>query len=417
MHTKQFFYLVIYINFLKYVYLEKVVELNFYRNLLYKNDSDFSELIKNRLYITLEVGSNYRKVDFQLIFHSPYFSVSSQDLDNSTTFRLFQSDFSFYSRTEFNYAQISEEKIKLNDKITINDFKIISDKFGTGKIGLNLNIDNNELLDFNFIKELIRNNLIDNYNIKLLYNKNDYSIGKIIFGSSFNYTRPFHMEKNSIFCFSVDKVIYQEEDYTTEIALDFYSGGIVSPKDFFIQVIEKFFKPYLENYICKRIILYEQYESTFFCNDNFTDIEKFGNIYFTINDFELKKSFVLEGKELFIKINSGYFFLIRRYLYSSINKWVLGSPFFRKYPISFNFQKNLIGFDINNYVDNSDKKTNNGSILPCILLIVIGLILIIFIVVNLYIFLFKKKRKVRANELDEDIIYNKKADEENNLGI
>jgi uncharacterized membrane protein len=50
-------------------------------------------------------------------------------------------------------------------------------------------------------------------------------------------------------------------------------------------------------------------------------------------------------------------------------------------------------------------------------LIVIGLILIIFIVVNLYIFLFKKKRKVRANELDEDIIYNKKADEENNLGI
>ena len=134
MHIKKIFYLVIYINFLKYVYLEKVVELNFYRNLLYKNDSDFSELIKNRLYITLEVGSNYRKVDFQLIFHSPYFSVSSQDLDNSTTFRPFQSDFSFYSRTEFNYAQISEEKIKLNDKITINDFKIISDKFGTGKL-------------------------------------------------------------------------------------------------------------------------------------------------------------------------------------------------------------------------------------------------------------------------------------------
>ena len=95
-----------------------------------------------------------------------------------------------------------------------------------------------------------------------------------------------------------------------------------------------------------------------------------------------------------------------------------GIAFFSKYPITLNFDKNLIGFDIinkNNSVVDIEK--NNNYALPWALFGSFAFILIIIICINLYFLVFKKKRKVRANELDEDIIYNKKIDEDNNLGI
>ena len=172
----------------------------------------------------------------------------------------------------------------------------------------------------------------------------------------------------------------------------------------------------MNNNTCKYIILQKYYESSIFCFDNFTYIENFGNIFFIINDFNLKYSFVLEGKELFMKVNNGYLFLIRSFVYSTIDKWVLGLPFFGKYPITLNLEKKLIGFDINEE-KNDDKSSNNDSILPWILLGVLGFIFILIIVFNIYIFICKKQRKLRANELDENIIYNEKKEEDNRLGI
>ena len=125
----------------------------------------------------------------------------------------------------------------------------------------------------------------------------------------------------------------------------------------------------------------------------------------------------MEGKDLFVKVKDGYLFVLRTYIYSAVDKWVLGLPFFSKYPVSLNFHKRLIGFDINKNITDTKQNNNNNSILPWALFGSLAVILIIIIAVNLYFFVFKKKRKIRANELDEDIIYNKKIDEDNNLGI
>ena len=46
------------------------MEINFYKNTSIKNESDFSELIKNKLYVTFELGSSKKKVDLQLYFSS-----------------------------------------------------------------------------------------------------------------------------------------------------------------------------------------------------------------------------------------------------------------------------------------------------------------------------------------------------------
>lgn len=411
-----FFWFVIIIFYLNFAKLEKIVEINFYRDLPSKNTSDYSDFITTKLYATFQVGSFQKNINFLISFSTPYFSISSDLVENSTSFKALDPDFSFYSKTEFNSAQRAEEKIKINEKIIINNFKLISDKFGDSKLGLNLNFENNALLNFSFIKELIQNDLIETYDMKMLYNENNFTHGKIIFGSSPTFKIPMYIERTSIIVFRVDQVKYQEEDFTAELSLDFDSGGILVPGNFY-KKIEKFFEPYIKKKTCNYVVLINKYESTIFCNENFNSFEKIDKIYFNINDFQFQQSLILEGRDLFIKVNNGYLFLIRTSMYYSIDKWVLGAPFIRKYPVTVNIDKKYVGFDFNMDNGNNDENQNNNNILPWILLGIFALVLIIVIGINLYIFVFKKKRKVRANELDDDILYEKKPEDERKLGI
>ena len=148
------FYLLDFIYVLNFIKSEKTVELNFYRNVSYKSDSDFSALMSNKLFGTIIIGSFEKKLDLEIFFNRPYFSISFSDIKNSTTLKQLEPNFTAYNKSEFYYSQKSEERIKINDKITVDDFKFICDRYGVGKIGLNLNIQNNELADFSFIKEL-----------------------------------------------------------------------------------------------------------------------------------------------------------------------------------------------------------------------------------------------------------------------
>ena len=91
-------------------------------------------------------------------------------------------------------------------------------------------------------------------------------------------------------------------------------------------------------------------------------------------------------------------------------------PFFGKYPVTFNLKKKLIGFDINKEKIIEDK-SNNNSLVAWILLGILGLLFILIISFNIYFFMYKRKRKIRANELDENIVYKEKNDEDNKLGI
>ena len=54
----RFFSLFIVLYILKYITNEKTFEINFYKNSSYINESDYSELIQNRLYSTFKIGSS-----------------------------------------------------------------------------------------------------------------------------------------------------------------------------------------------------------------------------------------------------------------------------------------------------------------------------------------------------------------------
>ena len=145
-------------------------------------------------------------MNLPLYFSSPYFSISYKDVEYSSTCKALEPHFTFYDKTGFNLARKSEEKIKINENIIIDNFKFISDKLGTGKLGLNLNCDNKELIDFIFIKELLRNNLVETPDITISFNDKGFSSGKLIFGLSPKYSLPIHIEDKSIFCFIIDKI-------------------------------------------------------------------------------------------------------------------------------------------------------------------------------------------------------------------
>ena len=67
-------------------------------------------------------------------------------------------------------------------------------------------------------------------------NENNFTHGKIIFGSSPTFKIPMYIERTSIIVFRVDQVKYQEEDFTAELSLDFDSGGILVPGNFYKKI-------------------------------------------------------------------------------------------------------------------------------------------------------------------------------------
>ena len=115
------------------------------------------------------------------------------------------------------------------------------------------------------------------------------------------------------------------------------------------------------------------------------------------NDF-LKYNFTFTYKDLFMKYENKYYFLILFKWY--IDKWNFGYPFFKKYQIFFDSDKKIFGL----YPNKSN--SNNWNFSPWILVFVFALLFIITLIILLiFIKYFKQKRKIRANELEDNFEY------------
>ena len=122
-------------------------------------------------------------------------------------------------------------------------------------------------------------------------------------------------------------------------------------------------------------------------------------------------NFVLNYKDLFLKIGNYYYFLIL--FNEDINEWILGHIFLNKYTMVFNPEKKTIGWYYDSSIDanaNLDVKKSNTTIIIFIILSVIFLLVIIGLLV--YIFYYRPKyRKIRPNELEENFDYSPKDNE------
>ena len=174
--------------------------------------------------------------------------------------------------------------------------------------------------------------------------------------------------------------------------------GIISSKFYQEYVNETFFNALFSLKKCYSEIinniqdLYS--EITIYYCDKDIDIKKFESINFYSKDNNF--TFTLDYNDLFQIYNNKYVFLAS--FYSSYGVWRLGEVFQKKYNMFLDMDNKLFGFytNINNI---------NNYKFYFILIIFILVVVILYLSVLLYNSLMKKKRKLRANELEDNYEY------------
>ena len=170
---------------------------------------------------------------------------------------------------------------------------------------------------------------------------------------------------------------------------------------------ENFFKKYISSNICleKTLTLSSGLkEYLIICNPSMKDnLKYFPTLYFFNIKFEY--TFNLDYNDLFIEINNKIYFLIVG-KDMELNIWNLGKIFMKKYPFIFNEDTDA----------NEKSEENNSKVKQFFkdyyLLIILLICVILGIIFGIYIGAkIWKKRRVRANELDDNVDY---TENENN---
>ena len=202
------------------------------------------------------------------------------------------------------------------------------------------------------------------------------------------------------------------KDFYNSVYIDFNNYLIQTPRTYYNQMREEFFKEYISKKIC---ISYrgDGFESIY-CNksENFTinDLQQFPKLYLQNN--ELQYIFEFNYEDFFIEKDNKYWFLVILPIYYDLEEWYFGIIFLRKYNLIFNPDSKTISFYNPNlpYEEdgNSPKEINDINIKLIVIIVIIILLGIIFIGLGIYIgkiIYDNKKEKKRFNELDDNFEY------------
>ena len=183
--------------------------------------------------------------------------------------------------------------------------------------------------------------------------------------------------------------------------------------DYYYHITLNYFKNYIQNKICKleEITIGVYHYFAIECDKdkfNIDDMKQFPELTLTLLCFNT--DFKLNYKDLFYETKYKYFFniIFNKFIFE---RWVLGKPFLRKYPMVINYEDQTIGYYNENIEIKTDKKINvnyKGRKFYFYLLILLALVLF-FIIGIIFYFVGKNKNKMkkrRANELlDDDFDY------------
>ena len=278
--------------------------------------------------------------------------------------------------------------------------------FNGSLIGLKNKPPSSKILT-HLIWEMKTNSLIDNYVFKIQY-KNDNE-GELIIGNyPHEYNNDFE-EKNLRLTdgnalgdgWSIKFSNIISDNYISNINIGKFSlsiAGIVVPEDYSLFLNETFFKKYFTDNICKIQIINagkNNYFYQYICDKRF-NANYFRNLKF--ENKNLNYTFEFTQKDLFFHYNN-YIYSLIIFSNKKINSWILGEIFIKKYQLIFEPNESSIGI----YLET--QKMNVYYVIFSILIISV------FILIYLsYKQLITKKRKIRANELEENIDYTSKED-------
>lgn len=406
-----------------------------------------SKFLNNKQFLSLFVIID--KYDFYIddnYFYNPdkkkyclysSFLSTSYEVDNSYSYNLKD-------------AVIASDYIKVFKEKTINNnynflkinFRHSYDKnnnisFSCGNIGLL--VPTNKLYiesKTNFINQIHYN--LDNidYSFSIQYNKKenleDMNDGFLIIGEEsiekkLNpeiipiYSRPKGYGSSQEWEFDINQISIgnkkmENEDSNFDILIKSSIDGIQIPYFFYQELNDLYFNKYYSKQICQYEPVNNLYIIIYCDSDKFTheDINLFPEINFL--NYKLGFNFTFTGKELLVKKGNKYFFKMVTYFQRHLKSFFFGRLFLKKYKVIFNSDsKAIYFFDINKNIniiknDVADKKIFDYKYFINIFIGCFFLIIGLFLGRRYCI----KRRKLYANELEDDNYIYESKDINNN---
>ena len=400
---------------------------------IYKNPLNSSNLMKTLLYndlqITIEIGTPSEKYPVLIkLQESPFFILSTNYTGNNIKKYNPNLSSSYISTNkkveEYNQLHcidsyyIKDNIIIGNEEIKIDNFEfILSNKIAvsssilSGEIGLILYAQG-IIQNTKFLYQLKNRNKIEKEVFSLQYINNE--TGYLIIGDyPHNYDKNNYKEDNLIYAsvglpkeisqwsFVIDK-IYSNDiliENNSNVNLNYEFGFIDGSKDYYEKVYLSFFQKYINDNICKEIQLNDSLSRFYIECDDTINYRSFPKL--TFSNMFLKYNFSFDHEDLFLKYNKKVYFLIVFRWFKS-NKWNFGYPFFKKYQIFFDGDRKIFGLYLNDMNNNNINKFS-----PWILVFIFAFLFFLTLII-LFIAIKKinnNKRKIRANELEDNFVY------------
>jgi hypothetical protein len=375
-------------------------------------------LLQNDLEITLKIGTPPQSVDLNLRSRIYTFFVTSSQVN--LPYKLFNEKESTslvqISKRETNFTNMEYSKgLKISESIYINDkeLKGITLMLGTelaynecGALGLRLINSHESSNDLSFIYQIKKYANLDSYTFTLKY-KNDEE-GDLIIGAyphvydnKFNEKNFFYSKagsnKNGVnWVLNFDIIKYNNKSVNVgskKSLINIEYGLIQAPFKY-----KNYFKNNFYGDRCSEKFNDKRNVTIVHCSSNF-DITSFKDLIFELKDIETQ--FVFTYKDLFIKENNEYIFgiVFDEDVDAKDPTWIFGKPFMKKYELVYDLDRKIIGLYKGNNTSQIQPKKNPNLVL-IILLGVLGIVVIGLIIFIIYY--FKKPRKNRACELNDD---------------
>ena len=388
---------------------QKYIKYPFKRIKPQNNKPLIETILQNDLEITIEIGTPSQKMNLNLRSQYYTFFVSGSKVNypikkfnenNSNTCKILNDTIITYSGQEYSKGYKISETLMINGK-KINDVTLILaseiNYIESGNLGLRPIETQYELRDFNFIYQIKKSANFDNYSFFLNYLDDDN--GELIIGTYPHIYDKKYNEKNFIF---QNIGIYKNDLYWLVNINDIkYGNSTLNSNNYKCLINIEFglisapgsMRSYFLDYYLNKNDCHPNVNNNYifyFCPEN--KIRNFKDLYFYSK--ELNYIFVLTYTDLFIKDNDKYIFGIvfddKDFQYNSV--WVFGHIFLKKYFLTFDLDKRIIGL-----YTKIEKYESNWRLIFDVVLIVLILCLSLYILFHL-----KKPRKIRANELQED---------------
>jgi hypothetical protein len=395
------------------------------------SDSTFySDLLSNPAYAKLKIGTPSQELNIRLSLKYCPFSLSGSetsitdkkyDKSKSNTYKnlggdkpkniYFESFTSYFNSSETMYFGSEKyENIKFNYAYE-NNPKVNE----SGILGLLLRDTNLELLDFNLIRHLKKQDLTTSYSFFFNY-KNDYE-GELIIGNyPHEYDSSNYIEDNKVFetvqiddyehiNINVKAIKYGDTNILEgkNAHITFERGLSYGSENYKKEILKDFFQKYLDNKKCTKHDIDSSFE-TFVC-DSSVNIKDLKTLNFTVESKDGSNliNFLFTYEDLFQKINGKWYFLVYFSKNFEMNLFEIGRIFFKKYIAAIDQDKKIINFY-------KKKESNFGHIIVWIFVFIC-----ILIIGGLLFYIYKTrffKRKLRANELEDNYEYLSKDNNE-----